>query len=93
MPAELANERVTVLMTPSEKSALEAKAQEAGLSVGAFVRRSVAWFDPEQVSDLAQLAALASELERSNREASAALDRALASIDATRAQLDGRVAA
>jgi hypothetical protein len=87
-PSELATERVTVLMTRNEKSVLEAKAKGAGVSVGEFVRRSVDSFDPEETTEMAQLAALATELERSNAEASAALDRALASIEATRAQLD-----
>lgn len=87
---EHATERVTVLMTPSEKIALEAKAKGAGVSVGEFVRRSVDAFDPAEAADLVQLAVLAVELERSNREAAAALDCALASIDATRAQLDRR---
>ena len=88
--AELATERVTVLMTAAEKQALEAKAKTLGVSVGEFVRRSVETFDPETEEDLKQLAALAAELDRSNREAAAALDRALASIETTRAQLDRR---
>lgn len=91
--AELATERVTVLMTRTEKSALEARARGAGVSVGEFVRQSVDSFDPEDVAELAQLAALAAELERSNGEASAALDRALVSIEATRTQLDRQPAA
>jgi hypothetical protein len=75
-------------MTRNEKSALEAKAKGAGVSVGEFVRRSVGSFDPEETMELEQLATLATELERSNGAALAALDRALASIEATRAQLD-----
>ena len=90
---QLATERVTVLMTPVEKAALEAKAKGAGVSVGEFVRRSVDSFDPEEAAELVQLAALAAELQRSNNEASAALDRALASIEKTRTQLDRRSAA
>ena len=90
---ELANERVTTLMTATEKAVLEEKAKRAGISVGEYVRRSVDAFDPEEAADLAQLAALAVELESSNRAAADALDRALASIEATRAQLDGRSAA
>lgn len=89
----LATERVTVLMTPGEKSALEAKAKGAGVSVGEFVRRSVDAFDPDAAAEVEQLAALAAELQRSNREAAAALDRALASVAATRKQLDHRDAA
>jgi hypothetical protein len=91
--AETANERVTTLMTPTEKAALERKAKRAGVSVGEFVRRSVDAFDPDAAADLAQLAALAAELRRSNEAAAAALDRALSSIAATRAQLDRKTAA
>ncbi len=90
---ETASERVTTLMTSREKTALEEKARRAGVSVGEFVRRSVDAFDPEQAADLVQLAALAVELERSNREASAALDRALNSIEITRKQLDRQAVA
>ena len=91
--ADVATERVTVLMTAAEKAALEGKAKEIGVSVGEFVRRSVDSFDPAQGADLGQLAALASELVQSNAEAAAALDKALETIAATRAQLDGRAAA
>jgi hypothetical protein len=84
----LATERVTTLMTVPEKSALEKKARKAGVSVGEFVRRSVDFYDPDEVAALAQLAELAQELSRSNREAVAALDQALASVAATRAQLE-----
>ncbi len=90
---EAATERVTVLMTPAEKSALEERAKSAGVSVGEYVRRSVDSFDPEEAEELAQLAALAVELHRSNSAASSALARALAAIDATRAQLARRDAA
>ncbi len=84
----LATERITTLMTPPEKSALERKARNAGVSVGEFVRRSVDFYDPEEQEALAQLSDLALALAQSNREAAAALDQALASVAATRAQLD-----
>lgn len=88
-----ATERVTTLMTATEKAALEAKASEAGISVGEFVRRSVDFYDPDEASEIAQLAELAVELKKSNRDATEALDRALASISETRKQLDGERAA
>jgi hypothetical protein len=91
--AELASERVTTLMTSREKAALEEKARRAGVSVGEFVRRSVDAFDPEEADLVAQMGALALELQRSNQAASDALDRALADIALTRAQLRGRSAA
>jgi hypothetical protein len=87
---ETASERVTILMTPTEKSALETKAREAGVSAGEYVRRSVDAYDPEMLRDLAQLDLLAAELRRSTAEANDALDRALASYDAMREQLDSK---
>ncbi|HIJ63992.1 MAG TPA: hypothetical protein HPQ04_14970 [Rhodospirillaceae bacterium] len=93
METVAATERVTTLMTPTEKSTLEAKAKQAGVSVGEFVRRSVECYDPDGAADIAQLTALADQLRQSNREASDALDRALASIQETRTQLAGRGAA
>jgi hypothetical protein len=80
-------------MTLPEKSALEIKARRAAVSVGEFVRRSVDFYDPEEVASRVQLAALAAELWQSSLEAAAALDRALASVAETRAQLDRRSAA
>lgn len=91
--AELASERVTTLMTSREKTALEEKARRAGVSVGEFVRRSVDAFDPDEADMLAQMGALALELQRSNQVASDALDQALADIAATRAQLRDRTQA
>ena len=90
---QLATERVTTLMSVPEKTALELKARKAGVSVGEFVRRSVDFYDPDEVAALAQLADLAAELARSNREAVAALDRALASVAETCGQLERRLPA
>lgn len=90
---ELASERVTTLMTAREKMALEEKARRAGVSVGEFVRRSVDAFDPDEADLLAQMGALALELQKSNQAASDALDKALSDIALTRAQLRARSAA
>ena len=90
---ELASERVTTLMTAREKMALEEKARRAGVSVGEFVRRSVNAFDPDEADLLAQMGALALELQKSNQAASDALDKALSDIALTQAQLRARSAA
>lgn len=70
-------------MTRTEKSLLEKKARDTGISVGEFVRRSVDAYDPEEARELEQLAALAREFRRGAEAASAAVDRARANVEAT----------
>lgn len=84
---EAATERVITLMTPSEKSLLEGKARRANVSVGEFVRRSVEAYDPDEIQQLEQLADLARAFRESAERASAAVDRANASIVQTLEQL------
>ena len=57
------NARVTVLMTPAEKSDLEAKAAKSGVSSGEFIRLAVDNFDARERE--AELELLTSELEAS----------------------------
>jgi hypothetical protein len=87
---ELARERVVTLMTASEKSKLESKARDAGVSVGEFVRRSVDAYDPEELLELEQLAVFAREFRLAMERASAGVDRANARIEETRANLSRR---
>ncbi len=84
---ETATERTTVLMTPTEKKTLEANARQTGVSIGEYVRQSVAAYDPQQAEELAQLGVLAKELIAGNSHASAALDTALVEVAAMRRQL------
>ncbi len=90
---ELATERVITLMTRTEKASLERKAGKSGVSLGEFVRRAGEAYNPEEAASLTQLAMLATELQRSNQETAAALDRALENAEATLAQLVRRPAA
>jgi len=80
---ETATARVVTLMTPREKSNLEAKARKAGLSVGEVVRRSVDAYDPDELQQLEQIADLARAFRESAERASAAVDRANANIEET----------
>lgn len=80
---EAVTARVVTLMTPREKSQLEAKARKAGLSVGEVVRRSIEAYDPEEIQQLEQLADLAREFRLSAERASAAVDRASAKVRET----------
>lgn len=75
--------RVVTLMTPDEKSSLETKARSANLSVGEFVRRSVYAYDPEEVAQFEEFAALAREFRLSMEKASQTVDRANARIERT----------
>lgn len=88
--AERATERVTVLLTPTERRSLERKAEAAGVSISDLVRRSVDGFDPEAATEMQQLAALARELQKSNEQASRALDEALDAVGSLVAELRAR---
>ena len=57
------NARVTVLMTPAEKSELEAEAAKSGVSSGEFIRLAVDNFDARDRE--AELGLLTDELEAS----------------------------
>jgi hypothetical protein len=87
---EPVTERVITLMTPTEKSSLEKKARDTGISVGEFVRRSVDAYDPEEAREIEKLVALAAEVKQTTERASAALDKALASAALTFEQLEKR---
>ena len=87
---ERATERVTVLMTPSEKAALEHKAGVAGVTVSDLIRRSVDGFDPEAAEEMRLLADLGAALQRSNDQAARSLDEAVCELSAVVAALRTR---
>jgi len=80
-------ERMTILLTPQQKHAINVKAQRLNLSAGEVVRRAVEQYRENE--DEALLAALADELERSVREARAALKTALEETRGTLEHLAG----
>ncbi len=84
---ETATARVVTLMTPSEKSNLEAKARKAGLSVGEVVRRSVNAYDPEEMRQLEEIADFARAFRESAERASAAIDRTRENVAQTLREL------
>ena len=79
--SETASERVTILMTPTERHALESMVASAGLkSLGAFIRGKV--FRPgADPDDDPEVEALVDLVNRSNRRAAAAIDHMIASIE------------
>jgi hypothetical protein len=85
--------RVVVLMPPEEKERLAEQARLAGVSVGEFIRRSVAGhiadleFEAELEKRRPEFEALLDELERSNDRTMRSLDEAEATLKETLAQL------
>lgn len=70
-----ATARVTILVDPAEKRALETRAKRENVSLGELMRRAV--LGPKHDEDAALRAAVAM-LRKSNATAKAALDQALA---------------
>ena len=90
MPAPLTREaagteRVTVMMTPGQKLALQRRARSAGVTVSDYIRR--------QVLDSDELAPLLDQLRASTAQAEHALASALDRLQLHDAELAGREAA
>jgi hypothetical protein len=69
------NARVTVLMRPDEKAALEKKAADRGVSSGEYLRLAVDNFEKLSDEQESELAALAEELKAALPKMKASLDR------------------
>jgi hypothetical protein len=79
-----ATERVVVLMSTAEKSALEAKAANAGsISTGEFIRRAVASHDEPVCGEAEELQQLLSLLAATHEETLAQLGLAEQRLDDT----------
>ncbi|MGF1645152.1 MAG: hypothetical protein ACFCUJ_16060 [Thiotrichales bacterium] len=76
-----ASERIPVLVTPQEKALIAQKAQEAHLSVGEFLRRAASSFRPEE--DESVLEGMIDQMQKTMAQASAAIDDALAFVEAS----------
>jgi hypothetical protein len=91
-----ASARVVVLMSPDEKDELTLRASRAGVSVGEFVRRSVweAITDQQLEAELEarrdEIEPLLDELERRNAEALASMDATIANLDRVLSELGTR---
>jgi len=76
-----ASERVVVLMSPTEKAALEKKARQLGTSVGELVRRSVDAYGSEIAAEDAE--ALLKVFEETHARTLEALGKAERELDRT----------
>lgn len=80
-----ATERVTILMEPAQKAALTEQAQNAGLSVGEYIRDYA-------LGDSTVLTAMVKELRASTRDAVRAIDATLLRLGAREAEIAAREA-
>ena len=80
-----ATECITVRVTAAEKARIANLARGQGLSVGEFLRQAVAAYRPAQ--DAQRLEAMLDEVVQSTTRASAAIDKALACVEASDARM------
>ena len=85
-----ATARVVVLMPPEEKAKLTANAEAAGITVGEYVRRSVATYEAENDNQNELVEELLGVLAESQQAAISAIERAEKAIKETESYLDER---
>lgn len=76
-----ATERIPVLVTAAEKGQIAELAKAAGLSMGEYLRRAAAAFRPGEDDKL--LEGMIDQMNKTTAQASAAIDRALAFVEAS----------
>lgn len=76
-----ATERVPVLMTPTEKKRVTAKAKKAGLTTGEYMRRAAATYRP--TDDDATMGVMIDAMNKATDKAEQAIDDALAFVAAS----------
>lgn len=76
-----ATQRIPVLVTPAEKAQIAKMANDAGLSMGEFLRRAATAFRPSE--DEKMLEGMIEQMNKTTAQASAAIDDALAFVEAS----------
>lgn len=79
------SERINLLVTPEEKSFIDARARKAGMTTSELVRRAVVSFDPE--IDMDELRALSEQMATVIEQTEKTLDANLAAIAELREEL------
>jgi hypothetical protein len=75
-------DRLTLLISPADKAAINARAELLGISVSELVRQAALGFDPEEAGAKAELEAMMPEFEGAVDRILAALDRMLVKAEA-----------
>lgn len=80
-------DRLTLLISPADKAAINARAESLGISVSELVRQAALGFDPDEAAARAELEAIMPEFERAVDRILATLDRMLERADAHQAEM------
>ncbi|PIV89389.1 MAG: hypothetical protein COW48_00705 [Hydrogenophilales bacterium CG17_big_fil_post_rev_8_21_14_2_50_63_12] len=81
-----ATERIPVLVTRQEKGQIAAMAKAAGMSMGEFLRRAAASFRPSE--DDRVLEGMIEQMAMATAQANAAIDDALAFVEASNRRIE-----
>ena len=81
-----ATERIPVLVTPTEKRRIAKRAKQAGLSMGAYLRRAATSF--REPDDDEVLEGMIRQMVLTTQMASEAIDRALAFVEASNRRIE-----
>ena len=81
----IVTERIPILVTAEQKARIARAAEAAGLSMGEYLRRAAAAYDPTQ--DAGAFDAVAEQIRHSAERASRALDAALQAVAASEQRL------
>ncbi len=81
-----ASERIPVLVSPAEKAQIAEMARLAGVSMGEYLRRAAAAFNPGTEDDK-MLAGMIEQINKTTEQANAAMDEALAFVEQSNARI------
>lgn len=81
-----ATERLPILVTKAQKAQIAKKAKDAKLTMGEFVRRAAQAYTPGEDNTI--LEGLIDQVKKTAREASGAIDSALAFVTASNARIE-----
>lgn len=79
-------DRLPVLMTKDQKAKIAKRAKAANLTMGEFLRRAAFAYQPDQ-DDEKVLDGLIDQVKKTTRDASAAIDRAMAFVAASQRRI------
>ena len=81
-----ATERIPVLVTATEKGQIAQMAKDAGISMGEFLRRAASAYRPSEEDKM--LDGMIDQMIRTTAQANAAIDEALAFVEASNRRID-----